>query len=397
MKVRKWVWTGTATALVLIVGVAVTIAILLTNNNPNQGTVSETNSNSQNQAPPDDSTFQWSDNVTAPVAVPWSTTAPSLLNEPNDINATLAPTTIGGVTLDNSINVTVAPIAATAPLSLAPATPSPTYLNEPITTIFYVHGDIPYNDSQKVVLEQQMSTVPLEAEFLVFVGDMRLAGDDKPCLIEQFTSVATLFRMSSAPVFVIQGDNDMGDCPNEDGKHLWADEFIGFESKYWNHTFDIKRLEGYPDDFAFVHKKTLFMGLNIIGGPTRNATEWETRLGAEALWTMDLIRAYRSSATDVGRVVIFAHANPGARHATYFQTISSFINTELMNSIPILYVNGDKHAWMYEPNFYSNESWLRIGVTGLGEEPLLKITIEADGTYVDPQQAFEIDRRLGTA
>jgi hypothetical protein len=397
LKVRKWVWTGTATALLLIVGVAVTVAILLSNNKQDPGTVSETSSDSKNQAPPENSTFPWTDNVTAPVAVPWATMAPSLLNETNDINSTLAPTTSGGITVDNSTSATAAPIAVSAPVSLAPATPSPTYLNEPITTIFYAHGDIPYNDSQKIVLEEQMRTVPLDAEFVIYVGDMRAAGDDKPCLIEQFTSVADWFRLSHAPVFVIQGDNDVGDCPNEDGKHLWSDQFVGFESKYWNHTFDIKRQEGYPDNFAFVHKKTLFMGLDIIGGETRNATEWEIRLGDEALWTMDLIRMYRSNATDVGRVVIFGHANPGVRHATYFQTISSFIRNELTNSIPILYLNGDKHAWTYEPNFYSNESWLRIGVTGLGEEPLLKVTIEADGTFVDPEQAFVIDRMLDTA
>jgi hypothetical protein len=407
LKLRKLVWTGTTAALIVIIGVTVAIAIVVSNNQ--KGQVSESTANIENVAP---SPVASSGNETAsaPIAVPLSTMTPSVgqivdgnpalppppttWNETTDVNATLAPTTTGGVTVDNTTQTTVAPTVV-APIAVAPSTPPPTYMNEPITTIFYAHADIPYNDSQKVVLDEQMKAVPLDAEFLIFVGDMREAGDKIPCTYEEYAGVAAMFRLSHTPVFVLEGDNDIADCPNvEEGRQLWRNEFIGFESKYWNHSLNIQRHEGYPDNFAFVHKKTLFMGLNIIGGQVKDATEWETRLGDAASWTTDLIRNYNSNATDIGRIVIFAHANPGAIHATYFETIASFIRYELNNSIPILYLNGDKHEWMYDPNFYGSEAWLRIGVTGLGAEPLLKFTIEADGMYVDPQKAFEIDRRL---
>lgn len=244
-----------------------------------------------------------------------------------------------------------------------------------------------------------MRAVPEDAEFVIFVGDLREAGDDKPCVAQEFTDAASYFRMSHAPVFVIQGDNDISDCPNfDEGKKMWMDEFVGFESKYWNHTFDLKRQDGYPDNFAFVHKQSLFIGLNIIGGDTRDWTEWDTRLKAEVAWTTDLIRNYQMeysmNSTVVGRIVIFGHANPGARHAAFFQTLSSFITFELMDSIPIVYINGDKHEWLYNESFYDNPSWLRIGVTGLGAEPLLRVTVEADGTYINPADAFEIERFL---
>lgn len=250
-----------------------------------------------------------------------------------------------------------------------------------------------------MILEAQMKAVPEDAEFVIFVGDLREAGDDKPCVAQEFADAAYYFRMSHAPVFVIQGDNDISDCPNMDeGRQLWMDEFVGFESKYWNHTFDLKRQDGYPDNFAFVHKQSLFIGLNIIGGDTRDWSEWDTRLKAEVAWTTDLIRNYQMeysmNSTLVGRIVIFGHANPGARHAAFFQTLSSFITYELMNSIPIVYINGDKHEWLYNESYYDNPSWLRIGVTGLGAEPLLRVTVEADGTYVDPADAFEIERFL---
>jgi hypothetical protein len=416
-KVRKWVWGGIASGIVLLIGIAVAVSIIVSNNKASSSSlVSESSSFRDNTAPTNLSnttipTLSTTNSSSlAPIAVPLSTFAPSIFNNTdespssitgNNTTSTSAPTVIGNdMDVDNASNekTSVPAPVPIASVTNVPATSSPTYLNEPTTTIFYAHGDIPYEAPQTVILEQQMRSVPLDAEFVIFVGDMRDAGDDKPCVADEYTSVSNLFRLSHAPVFVIQGDNDVSDCPNyEEGKALWMAEFIGFESKYWNHTFDIQRHEGYPDDFSFVHKDTLFIGLDIIGGETRNVTEWETRLSAEATWTTELIRAYQneySNATHIGRIVIFGHANPGARHATYFQTISSFIKFELMNSIPILYINGDKHEWMYEPNFYDNNSWLRIGVTGLGAEPLLRITIEADGTYVDPQTAFGTERFL---
>jgi hypothetical protein len=414
-KIRKWVWGGFAAVFVLLIGVGITVGILVANNKDSSSQLSaaESASNETDQLTPEiESNVTYapivalSNTSNTPIAVPVSaippstlnntTYTPSIVNSTDEVDDTEAKTSSPATSPASAVPATAPVVITTAP---APTTSSPTYLNEPTTTIFYAHGDVPYEAPQTVILEQQMKSVPLDAEFVIFVGDLRDAGDDKPCYAQEYEDASYYFRLSHAPVFVIQGDNDISDCPNmEEGRTLWMNEFVGFESKYWNHTFDIKRHDGYPDNFAFVHKLTLFIGLNIIGGDTRDVTEWETRLKAEAIWTTDLIRKYQMeysmNSTFVGRVVIFGHANPGSRHATFFQAMSSFINYELMNSIPIVYINGDKHEWMYDENFYDNPSWLRVGVTGLGAEPLLRVTVEADGTYVAPAQAFELERFL---
>jgi hypothetical protein len=248
-----------------------------------------------------------------------------------------------------------------------------------------------------------MKSIPKDAEFVVFVGDLRKAGETLICRREEYDNVARLFRFSPVPVFVLIGDNDSNDCPNiADGLQYWNDAFLNFESRYWNLTYPIRRQEGYPDNFAFTYKKTLFIGLNIIGGLTRNTMEWEVRLSAEAMWTINVIRDYMSllrqliddTTSTVGRIVIFGHADPGGRHAPFFQPLASFINNELQNKVPILYVNGDKHEWTYTTSFYGQPSWLRIGVQGLASDPLLKVTIDGNGKATDPVQAFVVDRRL---
>ena len=116
--------------------------------------------------------------------------------------------------------------------------------------------------------------------FLI-AGDLRKAKG--PCKRSDYEEVATLLRISYCPVFVLPGDNDWIDCdPNiDEGLELFTETFAGFEGKHWDHNFDIQRQEEYPTNFAFIHKGTLFVGLNIIGGDIHSEEEWETRLTAE--------------------------------------------------------------------------------------------------------------------
>jgi hypothetical protein len=287
-----------------------------------------------------------------------------------------------------TVNLTVAnagDVGATAP---------PTQV-----TTFYATGDAPYTRLQAIELRQQMLDVPEDAEFLIHIGDVRRAGPSVNCLNSQYAASADLFRLSRAPVFVLVGDNDWTDCPNrEEGYQLWQEEFVGFESKYWEHSFDIQRQPGRPYNFAFLHKGTLFIGLNIVAGIVHDADEWLTRLGEQAEWTIELIRSYQRSNTtsndSVGRLVIFGHANPSSTHRPFFKPLRAFIKDELHSGMPILYINGDSHKWMYQPNFYDEPSLLRITVSGLVVDPLLKVTVTADGRYIDPVSAFAIDRRL---
>lgn len=262
-------------------------------------------------------------------------------------------------------------------------------------TTFYAHGDVPYSRAQAKELERQMLDVPDDAEFVIHVGDIRQAGPTKKCVAREYKDVAALFQLSRAPVFVILGDNDWIDCPNQDeGLQHWNHEFVGFESKHWNHTFDIQRHVGYPSNFAFVHKGTLFIGLNMVGDRETDVIEMMTRFTDQSLWTMELIRSYQRSIENVGRIVIFGHANPNPITRPFFRPLRAFIKNELQSSVPILYINGDAHRWMYQPNFYDEPSLMRITVTGLVVDPLLKVTIAADGKYLDPPDAFVIDRRL---
>jgi len=226
------------------------------------------------------------------------------------------------------------------------------------------------------------------------VGDLRKAAENLPCRRSEFRKAASILQLSKVPVFVIPGDNDYNDCPNPDqGFQFFQEEFLGFESKYWNHTFKIERQR--PENFAFEHKGTLFIGLTITGGIVHNKSEWSSRLTEQVDWTMDLIRLYVDDISPrVGRVVLFGHADPTVAHQEFFDPLTTFIQDELQNQIPILYVNGDKHAWLFEPQFFGQPSFLRIMLAGKTVDPPLKIMVHADGQPSTTAEAFVYDRRL---
>jgi hypothetical protein len=191
----------------------------------------------------------------------------------------------------------------------------------------------------------------------------------------------------------LYSDNDWNDCPNPaTGLALWKQEFLNFESRYWNHTFQIGHQPGRTENFVFIHKNALFIGLNLVGGEVLSQSETTTRLTEQVEWTMQMIRQYIQYYAG-GRVVIFGHADPTNDHAAFFGPFRNFVRDELANSIPILYLNGDKHSWLYQSNFYSQSSFLRVQLEG-GLDPPALVTVNWDGDFAPTNQAFGVDRML---
>ncbi|GAX16722.1 hypothetical protein FisN_21Hh164 [Fistulifera solaris] len=301
--------------------------------------------------------------------------------------------------LQESLSPSIA--ASSLPTFLATTAPSLPTLSDPVfpkidlgvtdhVTTFYAIGDVPYSTQQAEEIEVQIRNIPSDAEFVIHVGDLRNYDVNNPlCLEEEFILAADIFKQSPVPVFVIIGDNEWIDCSNpEEGLGFWKKHFLEFDKRYWNHTFDVVRQPGRAYNFAFVNKKTLFVGLNIVGLPVHDALEWEVRLTEEVEWTKALIRQYSATIGETGRVVIFGHANPTSAHFHFFGPLDTFLSQELNNQMPVLYLNGDKHEWSYDPAFQGVESLLRIMVTGGSSEPPLKMKVVANGQSTSTGNAF---------
>ena len=175
---------------------------------------------------------------------------------------------------------------------------------------------------------------------------------------------------------------------------LWKNEFLGFESRHWGHSFDITRLPNYEETFSFVYKETIFIGLNIPGGSFESF--WTAHLTDQLVWTQGLISGFVDSLSPRrGRIVLFAHAQPNSDHIRlFFDPMATFIDETLNNETPFLYLHGDGHYWLHNPGYRGQISWLQMMVRGGATEPPLKVFVDANGENISTDVAFTYDRQL---
>jgi hypothetical protein len=211
------------------------------------------------------------------------------------------------------------------------------------TATFYAIGDVPYTDEQAIDLAQQMDAIPASADFVIHVGDIRSAVDNTRCTLTEYQNVARILQRSRVPVFLVPGDNEWNDCPNRaQAWTFWLDTFTAFESSVdrWNPPLVMERMPNRPETFAFIHRRTLFVGLNLVGGQVHDAVEWQVRLTTQLAWLKDLLLRHYGLPT-----VLFGHANPVANHAVFFNGLRDFVRDDF-GEIPFLYLNGDRHRYV---------------------------------------------------
>jgi len=240
-----------------------------------------------------------------------------------------------------------------------------------------VIGDIPYNIEEEATLKKHIKEIPDDLEFLVHVGDIRNGANRTDCTLEQFQDVASILSKSPIPVFIVPGDNEYNDCPNfEESFKNWLNVFGDLESN-WDLPFLVSRDRKRPETFMFMYKRVLYIGLNVVGGSITDIEEWETRLEHNFQWTRNLIETYvRPVPSDASSVVIIGHADPRpSAHAPFFEPLKSYIRNELMNEVPMIYINGDGHRFQFDANFYGEPNFHRIMVEGGRKEPPLRMTL----------------------
>jgi hypothetical protein len=170
---------------------------------------------------------------------------------------------------------------------------------------------------------------------------------------------------------------------------LWRATFGSFED-HWNHSFQVLRQTNRTENFSFVHKKTLFIGLNLVGGKVHDPVEWKTRLTDNANWMIELLKEYTGDT--IKSVVLFGHTTPTEVNSDFFLPIRQYLVDHLPREVNILYMNGDAHVWRYEQAFLGQDNFLRIQLTGGTSEPPLKIVVDPSATHA--VKAFRYDRRL---
>jgi hypothetical protein len=262
------------------------------------------------------------------------------------------------------------------------------------TTRFWAIADVPYSDLDKTRLGIEMKSLGSDADFLIHLGDIKVRGS--PCSQKMLTSIDEKMKLCPVPVFMLVGDNEFNDCQDIQPKAalaMWRNTFARYDVKHWSHKFTVSNMPRRSESFAFVHKRTLFIGINFVGGKVHDENEWKHRHSTQLNWVKRLMLG-KARNNLIHSVVLFGQADPGPNHGDFINPFVVFLRKEFSRDIPVLYLCGDAHKWAYNPGYHNVSNWLRVRLTRGLVEPTVRITVDPDGRGRDPTKAFKVERFL---
>lgn len=150
-----------------------------------------------------------------------------------------------------------------------------------------------------------------------------------------------------------------------------------------------------PENFYFTHKRTLYIGLNMVGGQYRGYWSHSSQLEYECEVVKDTVNA-EVVVGDGVNVVMFGHAFPAKKHRqSFFNPLKDYMEKNLNNTVPIMYLNGDKHFYQSQENYMGLSNFHRLQVDSGATRPPLKVTVTASrNPDWSASDAFAHDRML---
>ena len=239
---------------------------------------------------------------------------------------------------------------------------------QPLIT-FSVMGDTPYSASDARKLHHQLANLNPSSAFAVHLGDIKTG--IMPCSDSRYQQVANILRQSPKRLFIIPGDNDWNDCSDpQEAWGLWTRHFLHFDNQ-WTNSLSVMRDARHPENFAFMSKGVLFVGINLVGGKVIDPIEWAIQDRDNIQWIESQMRDHTRS---IFRLVIFGHALPSRNHRTFFFMLNGMAQSF---EKPILYIHGDGHNWVHDYPFTA-KNILRVQVENGGRANPVTVTVTND-------------------
>ncbi|MCB0584974.1 MAG: metallophosphoesterase [Phaeodactylibacter sp.] len=241
-------------------------------------------------------------------------------------------------------------------------------------TTFYAFADLPYKEKEVEKLKDGVEAINRDDDydFSIHLGDIK-AGKD-PCNLEYYTQASGILKRINKTTFIIPGDNEWNDCQDPDSAwQLWEQHFMAFEQNWPGRTLKVRHQPSRKENFAFVHRKCLFIGLNLVGGKVHDKEEREQRLADDAEW---MRRNFDEYGKKVKCAIVFGHAQPVFDKEDPNQVFFDALKTEAEAfGKPLLFMHGDGHELELERFLAPN--LLRFELNGGKESDwLMKVVVE---------------------
>lgn len=245
---------------------------------------------------------------------------------------------------------------------------------------FSVMGDVPYSSTGETTLQKQIAdhNKYSPSEFMVHVGDIKPGGGSCPESVYQ--KVAGYLLNLKAPTFIIPGDNEWTGCSNWDQAwSFWENHFMSFEENFCGAP-SVDRQSVRPENFAWMKKGVLLIGINMPGGNKKNPSLWDQRLQQNADWVVQQLQDHKN---EVRGAVIFAHSMKRTQDPIFFD---QFQPAAAAFGKPILYIHGNDHSWSTDKPF-PQQNITRVCVDEGGKALPVQVTVT-----LNTQNMFSFNR-----
>ena len=257
--------------------------------------------------------------------------------------------------------------------------------NAPIK--FSIMGCGPYDNERRYAMSKQLQQENRlkSSDFIVHLGDITNGSTD----IEEKHYIRMkkwLTEYNKIPTYIVPGDNEWNDKKDPDlCWSYWMKHLYKLEANFKT-IWKTQRQEIRPENFSFVHKGVLFIGLNLPGGKVHDKDEWELRHSQNVIWVESQLNKYVKA---VRATVLFFQGAPSEKHASFIKPARKILKAFKK---PVLLVHADHHKWIFSEAFLENNI-TRVQTDMIGPQaPLVQITILAEG-----DKLFQYDRRLNPA
>lgn len=161
-----------------------------------------------------------------------------------------------------------------------------------------------------------------------------------------------------------------------------------YETKFWNPTSYVVERDGpdYEENFAFVLRRVLYIGINLVSGTIHNATEWSERQQEDLNWIQ---LNYERNQNDVNVMVVFSHSDPSIEaNAPFFDSFNQSLTSDYNIATIIMHRNLGTESWSVQQHFNGITDYVDLVVEG-GIWPPMRVEIDSvGGTFVFNQDTW---------
>jgi hypothetical protein len=217
---------------------------------------------------------------------------------------------------------------------------------------------------------------------------------EMPTEAEYHWTADLLSRSNTIPTWIVVGDNEWNDLEDPiQGWKWWQKYYARFEERF-QPAWKTERQPDCPENFAFLRKSVVFIGINLPGGRVHDPAEWALRLPQDASWIKEVLT--RPEMADARAAVILCQANPfvikpGESKDKFKAFLLPFRKAAADWKKPLLFLHSDGHVWV-DDQPWPEKNIRRIQVDKWDNKfPTIQVTVLDTG---DAKTMFKFNRRL---